>query len=170
MIYLPHLRSNRWSLVSLGTTDEQISNNNNNNAPKSSSDSIGVFSFTLIDLWCLAVPYEYQLGKQGIVSRGIQEWKLCTVVLLLLLVKWSGFRRVVRILLPCQPSKRDTREMKVTKCKTLPVAFGMFLFSSIHLYIWFLIVYFCYYEWKIKRTIKEQIVCRQFLALCTKQC
>lgn len=37
----------------------------------------------------------------------------------------------------------------------------MFLFSSIHLNIWFLIVHFCCYEWKIKRTIKKQVVCRQ---------
>jgi len=43
----------------------------------------------------------------------------------------------------------------------MPVAFGMFLFSSIHLNIRFLIVHLCCYEWKIKRTIKEQIVCRQ---------
>lgn len=61
------------------------------------------------------MPYEYQLDKQGIVPRGIQEWKRCIVVLLLLLVKQPGFKSVVKILFPCQPSKREIRKIKVTE-------------------------------------------------------
>lgn len=113
--YVCHLRPEHWSFIGF-PWHHWWTKCNHNNAPKSSADSTGVSSFPLLNLWCWAVPCQYQLGKQEVMSRGIQEQKWCTVMFLLLLAKWSGFRNIVRILLPCQPSKRDAREIKVTEC------------------------------------------------------